>query len=212
MSGQEIETYVNTQSAWEGHPDRWYQGGIELPGDVVTKSLYPEPGDCRRIWTLLDIDVERDIKRKKILDICCNTGFYAMKSRELGASRVHGFDIQAKSIEAARKFAKWKGLRRCKFWLTGIDKWGWRSRYDTVFFLQTLYHFEEPEKWLALALKACRGLIVLIVKDEEPWGGLSLAARLRSVGFEQEARYPDPLAGGKVIVKARRRKKWKLWS
>lgn len=199
------EEYVRTQSSWEGYPDKWYQGGINIGDGIVTESLYPEAGDCRRIWDLLDIDASRDIEGKKILDVCCNTGFYAMKSAEMGASKAHGFDIHERSIEAAKKFAGWKGLSKCKFWLMDIDRYWWWRRYDTVFFLQTLYHLEEPDKHLASALKVCRGLIVLIVKDDEPWGETELRARLHAGGFDQEARYSDPLAGGKVIVKGRRK-------
>ena len=44
----------------------------------------------------------------------------------------------------------------------------------------------------------------MIVKEEQPWGADEMEKFLSFRGFKQEARYPDTLAAGKVIVKARR--------
>ncbi len=194
-----IEKYLSDLSPF-------YQGGIELPYGLCTEAATKDKdaGDCRLIWKLLDLDIERDIYGKEILDLCCNAGFYSMMADEIGAKRVDGLDNDAKLIAAAKEFATWKILTNCHFWYLDIKDWDWNKRYDTVFFMQVLYWLTDPAKYLDLALKACRGLMVLIVKEEQPWTADDLERFLSVHGFKQEARYPDTLAAGKVVVKARR--------
>ena len=205
MLKDEIQEFVLTHGVgFATDPSRWYQGGLTLPYDIATESEFPEAGDCRRIWDLLDIDIERDIKDATIFDICCNTGYYAMRSVEEGAVIATGFDGHASAIEAAQRFAAWKDIARVSFVLSDIKDFEWETVYDTVFFLQVLYHLDDPARYLKWALSACRGLMVLIVKDTLPWPEDELRMRLDDCDFQVEDRYPDPLAAGKVIVKGRR--------
>lgn len=199
MTEHEMREFVK-----KGSP--WYQGGIVLSDELVTEAAAKdrEAGDCRLIWDLLDIDAERDIKGKYILDVCCNAGFYSMTCDELGARIVEGFDVTPEMIVAARNFAAWKMLTNCNFWLQDIADWDWDAQYDTVFFMQAIYHLNDPAKYLKLALKSCQGLMVLIVRETEPWTSDVLEEVFAMNCFKQEARYPDTLALGKFVVKARR--------
>ena len=159
---KEMQDYVNTQSLWKGHPDKWYQAGIELPYGIVTESLYPgKESDCREIWELLHIS-EGDIVGKNVLDVGCNTGYYAMRCKEIGAKSVTAFD-NSEWIDSGIKFAEWKGIEidwhKCDF--INMD---WNKRYDTVLALQVLYHLGSGRDALRLMGESCNEILILYTK------------------------------------------------
>ncbi len=161
MDRAEIERYVETQSPWRGHPGCWYQEGLELPHGVILKSAC-EGADCRKIWDKLHLTPE-DIQGKTILDIGCNTGYYAMRTMEEGAKSACGLDNSG-WIDHGRQFAEWKGLE-IEWRNEDFADFSWRRTFDLVFALQVLYHLggitKDP---LSFVADACNETLVLFTK------------------------------------------------
>ncbi len=84
---------------------------------------------------------------RTVLDIACNTGFFAIKCGLLGASEIAGFDVTPECIESANNIAKTYGLnckydfRISEFWDYPFDK-----TYDIVFCNQSMYHFNSKHR------------------------------------------------------------------
>ena len=131
VTKEEIELYLKTQSPWKDHPNCWYQEGIELPHGIITKS-YANNADCREVWKLLHIE-ENDIKGKSVLDIGCNTGYYAMRCKEMGAGRVVAMDISA-WLQHGVRFAEWKGIE-IEWAFKDFHNFDWTQKFDLVFAL-----------------------------------------------------------------------------
>lgn len=144
VTKEEIGKYLKTQSPWQDHPDAWYQEGIELPYGFVTKTIAGD-GDCRMIWERLGVSAD-SIRGKTVLDIGCNTGYYSMRCKEMGASKVTGID-KSGWMNNGKQFAKWKNIEIDWVFKDFYD-FDWSQRFDTVFVLSVIYHLNagKPEK------------------------------------------------------------------
>ena len=108
-----------------------FPGGLRLDGR----------DDSERIFNSFKLPVSVFAGRT-VLDIACNTGFFAIKAGLLGASKIAGFDVSPEVIKAAKLIAKAYRLKCeydfqvCEFWDYPFDE-----EYDIVFCNQSLYHF-----------------------------------------------------------------------
>lgn len=84
---------------------------------------------------------------RTILDIACNTGFFAIKCGLLGATEISGFDITPECIEAANNIAKAYEFN-CKYDFTVSEFWDYPfdKTYDIVFCNQSMYHFNSKHR------------------------------------------------------------------
>ncbi len=84
---------------------------------------------------------------RTVLDIACNTGYFAIRCGLLGATEIAGFDITPECIESANNIANAYGLnckydfRISEFWDYPFDK-----TYDIVFCNQSMYHFNSKHR------------------------------------------------------------------
>lgn len=132
----------------------WYQGGIKLPFGLETPSSYTG-SNCNEIFELADIS-KIDFKNKSVLDLGCNTGYFAMKAAELGAIDVTAIDSCKEWLNAGKLFAKLKDLN-VNFIHDNILNFNWSKRqYDIIFSMRVLYHIEHPIETLLNISKCCK--------------------------------------------------------
>ncbi len=77
---------------------------------------------------------------KDVLDIACNSGYFALQAKINGANRVIGFDVDHYMIKLGNKFKDLMELdvelKQCEFW-----EFDWeQDAYDIVFGNQFIYH------------------------------------------------------------------------
>ena len=122
--------------------DPWFHNlrlqGIQTAPDHFLGD-YPEMK-----WQSFRHALPEDLSGKSVLDIGCNAGFYAMKMKERGASRVLGVDWDEHYLRQAQFAAEVRGLevefRRLSVWdLAALDE-----RFDLVIFMGVLYHLRHP--------------------------------------------------------------------
>lgn len=211
----EIEQFLKTQHQNSDFPGKWYQGGITFPPyDLVTENPNGELGDCRKIWELLDLKPE-DINEKTMLDVGCDTGFYAMEWVRRGGASAHGFDSNPRSAEIAGIFAGWRGLENVTYSCSDFYLFDWKPKsYDVVFALQILYHVAlspgppDPERALATVAAAAKEKLVLILRNQPPqnfWTLESLIRQLEENGFRMTYLRDGTTVQGKWVIKAERK-------
>ena len=154
-------------------------------------------------------------KQGKILDMGCGFGLFSLFLAARSPRRtIHGVDISARRIEAARRAAGRLGLKNVEFEIADIREYAVQGDWDGVFTLDLLHHVS-PRSRLEF-LQAAKDHLnpdgVLIIKDvsTRPWRQMAFtwildqlvtgpcrvwyqhhddqAAELKRLGFETEFR------------------------
>ncbi|HXT50798.1 MAG TPA: DUF1698 domain-containing protein [Thermoanaerobaculia bacterium] len=120
----------------------WYHN-VELAPGVWTnpaRGNYPQ-----QRWRLIEPWVPEDLSGKTVLDLSCNSGYFAAMMKRRGAERVVGIDIRERNIEQARLVTAALGvdveLRHENVYRTC---WEDREEFDFVLFLGLFYHLRSP--------------------------------------------------------------------
>ena len=124
----------------------WYQNIEVAPGVWTNPSLPNHPRDR---WLAIQPFVG-NLAGKTVLDIGCNAGFFAMRMKEHGASRVVGIDTDAKVLQQARFLSDLELQHRSAY---DIVKLG---QFDIVLCLGVLYHLRHPLLALDHIAQICR--------------------------------------------------------
>lgn len=103
------------------------------------------------------------LQGKRVLDIACNSGFWAMQFALLGAEVV-GFDARPDLIEEANLVKRVVGVKNVDFrvldfWDMGPQSLG--DKFDIVLSLGILYHLPKPIEALRLTKSMAREYILL---------------------------------------------------
>jgi SAM-dependent methyltransferase len=113
------------------------------------------------------------LRGKRILDIACNSGFWSLQCRLLGAEVV-GFDARPELIEQANLLKRITGVdgvefRVLDFWEMSPQALG--GKFDVVLNLGILYHLPRPLEALELTLAMAREHVLLdteVYRSGEP--------------------------------------------
>ena len=101
---------------------------------------------------------------KRVLDLGCGPGRFAISYAQAGASLVTAVDISPQVLAAARQAAQRAGVQgRIAFQMGDAENLGLRSSaFDAVSCMQTFVHFPHPNAAAKEMLRACRpgGLFV----------------------------------------------------
>jgi tRNA (mo5U34)-methyltransferase len=129
----------------------WYQNIEVAPGIWTNPSLPSHPRDR---WLAIQPFVG-DLSGKTVLDIGCNAGFFAMRMKERGASRVVGIDTDPTVLRQARFLSKRFGLdlelqHRSAYDIVEL------GHFDIVLCLGVLYHLRHPLLALDNIARICR--------------------------------------------------------
>lgn len=135
-SPEQLSEFKEAAAYMEKHGNCKYQswtfpGGSRLEGR----------DDSRKIFNSFNLPFSIFTGRS-VLDIACNTGYFAVQAALSGASEIAGFDVAAETIEAASMIAHAARLscpyefQTSEFWDYPFDR-----AYDIVFCNQAMYHF-----------------------------------------------------------------------
>jgi tRNA (mo5U34)-methyltransferase len=103
------------------------------------------------------------LESKRVLDIACNAGFWAIQCALLGAAEVVGFDGRPELVEQATLLKSVVGARSARFErLDFFDMTPARlGTFDVVLNLGILYHLPDPLDGLRRSLAMTRRLMLL---------------------------------------------------
>jgi 2-polyprenyl-3-methyl-5-hydroxy-6-metoxy-1,4-benzoquinol methylase len=149
-------------SGFAGLGDQEQQGlGVPLelertPARHVTVQLdpftEPELRGARAISgprLALTLDELGDLTGKRVLDIGCGPGRYAVSAAERGADVV-GIDISPAMLELARRRARERGVsERCRFVEADFDAYEPGGRFDIVLMVGFVEYRPDPQRQLA---------------------------------------------------------------
>lgn len=139
----------------------------------------PRPRRERKLEDVTDIDRYRStydrafpslwdmVPGKRILDVGCGEGGYALALAEAGAREVVGLDIDL-NFQFAEMAAQHRGLKNVKFVqadITTIED----ERFDIVISHDSFEHFEFPEVVLGEMARTTRSGGKLFIKFGPPW-------------------------------------------
>jgi tRNA (mo5U34)-methyltransferase len=95
-------------------------------------------------WQRFAHALPSDLSGKRVLDIGCNAGFYALEMKRRGADRVLGIDWDDRYLAQARFAAEVEDLDVEFRKLSVYDLGALGERYDLVLFMGVLYHLRHP--------------------------------------------------------------------
>ena len=99
---------------------------------------------------------------KSCLDVGCSSGFFSLKAKELGASRVLGIDSgeQVGAIDQARFASEALGLPAEFETVSAYDLARIDERFETVIFMGVFYHLRHPLAALEAIRSVCTGNLI----------------------------------------------------
>lgn len=79
---------------------------------------------------------------RSVLDIACNTGYFAIRAALLGAEYVEGFDVLPRTVDLANRIAEAFQLK-CEYRFAPSEFWDYEPprKFDVIFCNQAIYHF-----------------------------------------------------------------------
>jgi len=140
----------------------WFHN-FEIARNVWTNANGTGPGadyPARR-WQHIQALFE-SLAGKSCLDVGCSSGFFSLKAKELGASRVLGIDSgeQVGAIDQARFASGVLDLPAAFETVSAYDLARIDERFDTVFFMGVFYHLRHPLVALEAIRSVCRGSLI----------------------------------------------------
>ncbi|MEZ5381990.1 MAG: methyltransferase domain-containing protein [Microthrixaceae bacterium] len=177
-----------TRAAVESHPV--WRHRIDVGDGVVT------PGGEDVATELARMQLPERLDGQRVLDVGCSDGFYSFTAEERGAAEVVGIDdLSSLMVEGRNGFAIAKELRgsaaqfrdRSVYDLDpGVD-----GTFDAIWFLNVLYHLEDPMAGFRRLAAVSNPGSLLVVKtyvhqDFRVWlrGPLRRWAKREAVGFD----------------------------
>jgi tRNA (mo5U34)-methyltransferase len=95
-------------------------------------------------WERFSKALPQNLNGKTVLDVGCNGGFYSIKMKQRGASRVVGIDTDEKYLEQAR-FAAEVSRVDIEFHNLSVYRVAeLQQKFDLVLFMGVLYHLRHP--------------------------------------------------------------------
>jgi len=153
---------------------QWYQGDIKFPNGLTTSSPYP----CDTIFNMFGVKDEY-FKGKRVLDCCCNSGYFSFKALELGAGEVVGFDNSEYWISVAEKVKTMKLINKephygnkLRFYVESFKDVAWDQigKFDVVFMNSCLYHINmDIQNILDILSEACSDKLIIFTKIFTFW-------------------------------------------
>src|SRR5690348_1478989 len=135
LSTEEIRQRIDALGPWFHN--------LDLHGVPTAPSHFL--GDYPQVkWRRFSDVVPKSLKGKKVLDIGCNAGFYALEMKRRGADRVLGIDSDDQYLEQARFAADVTGveIEFRKLGVYQVAELG--EKFDLVLFMGVLYHLRHP--------------------------------------------------------------------
>jgi 2-polyprenyl-3-methyl-5-hydroxy-6-metoxy-1,4-benzoquinol methylase len=99
---------------------------------------------------------------KSCLDVGCSSGFFSLKAKELGSTRVLGVDSgeQVGAIDQARFASRVLDLPVTFETISAYDLSRFEERFDVVLFLGVFYHLRHPLVALEAIRSVCTGSLI----------------------------------------------------
>src|SRR5262249_55295010 len=119
----------------------WYHNVVFAPGVMSNPSNADYPASR---WRILDEIIPKDLRGKSVLDIGCNSGFFALEMKKRGADRVVGVDIMLHLLAQSRFGSHWFDLPLELYECGAYDVQSLQSKFDLVVFVGVLYHLKHP--------------------------------------------------------------------
>ena len=141
-------------------------------------------------WRHIATALPADLTGKRVLDIGCNAGFYAIEMKRRGAAHVLGIDEDPFYLAQARFAAEALGLAIEFRRMSVYDVGALGERFDLVLFMGVLYHLRHP----LLALDLIREHVVgdLLVFQSLQRGTDDVADVPQNRDFDDRALFDAP--------------------
>src|SRR5262245_10334239 len=119
----------------------WYHNVVFAPGVMSNPSNPDYPASRLRF---LEPVIPKSLEGKSVLDIGCNSGFFALEMKKRGAARVVAVDIMPHLLAQARFASHWFDLPLELYECGAYDlpALGWK--FDIIVFVGVLYHLKHP--------------------------------------------------------------------
>lgn len=160
MQAGELERRIAAFPTWSYRFE--FAGGVATP--VFNREVVNRQEQRRRYFfeALLGL-TGGTLGGKRVLDLGCNAGFWALQAVEAGAEFVLGIDARELHVEQARLVFEAKGIdpARWRFEQGNVFGYELRERFDVVLCLGLLDHVAKPVELFELIAAAEPQLVVI---------------------------------------------------
>ncbi|MDQ0577520.1 class I SAM-dependent methyltransferase [Agromyces albus] len=155
-----------------------YRTGGGVSWQQLGDDAHESQGDINRPWfeqrlapALASVDSLHQVLSRpgaRIADVGCGHGWSTLAlARAYPDARVEGFDVDAPSIEAARRHAAEAGLgEHVRFHVVGGEELSAEGRFDAAFVFEALHDMPYPVDVLAAIRRAARDDGEVVIMDE----------------------------------------------
>jgi len=142
--------------------NKFYQK-IDFGNGIVTNGAFDSK---KELESLRFNDV--DFKRRTVLDIGCNAGFFACEAKRRGAVAVDAIDRNQTQVAKAQQVAYFLGqnIRVGKGDIEQEGQCGWLGQYDIVFFFSILHHLKYPLTAMRNISRLTRRLLIAEIRTK----------------------------------------------
>lgn len=98
----ELNKILESLGPWHHIID--FGNGIKTPANPLA-AYDPEVR-----WRLIEKHIPQDLSGMSVLDLGCNSGYFSVKMKQRGASRVVSVDVRNRSIEQTQFLSKWHNV------------------------------------------------------------------------------------------------------
>jgi tRNA (mo5U34)-methyltransferase len=161
---------------------RWHYA-FDLRGhSTVTPGITRAKRHARRLPYLFDPLVKAcggSLAGRRVLDLGCNAGFWALAALRRGADFVLGVDARRMHLEQAKLVFEVEGVDAARYRFVEADlmaaDWAAWGRFDVVLCLGLLYHVDRPVELLArIAATGSRYVVIDTALSQLPGAALEM--------------------------------------
>lgn len=134
------------------------------------------------IYTGLENVIDGGVKGRRVLDIACNWGGFAIEARLRGASQATGFDIRDGNVQKAKLLLQHYGLDGVSFQQSDLYEFEAEEPFDVVLNLGLMYHITQPVEMMKKTFDLTRDVAVIdTVTHKEAFSGFILGTGAAAV-------------------------------
>ncbi len=154
---------------------------------------YKEKGLTPSSQVLLDFVIKNGLAEKKVFEIGCGTGFFALQTLQLGASSCVGLDISTAAIQEANSYTKEMGLTDKARFEVADGATAQPPLSDIVVMDKVLCCYPDWTNLLRNATSSSREFIGFVVPRDEGWmkpfmrcgaAAINFVEKIRKTGFK----------------------------
>ena len=154
---REIQEFVKN-TKFKGYQGITLPYGVQIQGENLKDTA--------------DFIFPKSLKRKSVLDIGCNYGYFCHEAKKRGANEVVGLEVNKKTAKIAKKISSLigDGVEIINGDIKNLD---FKKRFDIILLLNVIHHLINPFEIMEKISKICNDVVIVELPSPSDEGFLA---------------------------------------